>query len=1071
MIDTFPAHCRYPDISSENPKSTVVEHHLKHASTKTINQNRRRSKSVDDWDHDRRKSIEGGKSRPIDSSVAVPRFDGSGDLELFLKRFKSVAQYYSWTESEKLFRLEHAMSDNAQYVLMDAPPATSVNTFIDILRSRFGFATNAEHYRAELSHLRRGSLSIKELHLEVRRLVNKAFPGEWSTSTEIYARDAFLSALNDPELRRRVLLTVPPPETLTSAFDLAARAITLDGTDTSERRDVSCSRTNQQATKKQYQARSIVEKSIATTEVQPQINVSDLHKQLVELQSAVAMLRTEPPPIMVEQNQRVGRLTGASRMDRSQGIVCWRCKQTGHKAYHCTVHKAAAVSSDPARANILSASMRSKIKVYLPIVYEGHTFHVLLDTGCDLSVMSSRTLPNLSYVPCVRDMLAANMSPVPILGKATVSFSVAGHTLQHEFLVSDAVEEIIFGSDWLVANRCQWDFDKGILSIGSLSKPYQVQLIHVRPHRHVRRIYARNTVELKPYSQSDVAVRSMWSTMPMSAAEWLVEAKELHPGVHLARTLISNEDSETYVRILNSSPVTCTMEAGGLLAHAELVDSAQYNGNEVCSSNDQEHVECLIDALPSELTPEQRLRAEDFIKSYAYVFSKSASDLGRNRTLPHRINTGVNPPVKEPLRRHPYAHLAEIEHNVQEMLSAKVIEPAQSAWSSNVLLVRKKDGSMRFCVDYRKLNNTTIKDSYPLPRIDSCLESLGGSYYFSTLDLRTGYWQTELQPEDADKTAFVTRSGQYRFTVLSMGLANAPGQFQRLMDLILAGLTFECCLVYLDDIICYSRTFEEHLTRLGTIFDRLAKANLKLKASKCQLFQTEVHFLGHIVSRQGIAADPEKIRTVANWPRPRNLREVRSFLGLSGYYRKFVAGYADIAKPLHMLTNKEQSFEWKEAQEQSFQKLKDKLITAPILSSPADEGIYVLDTDASLTGLGAVLQQKQNEELKVIAYGSRCLSRSEQNYSTTRRELLAMIYGFKQFRQFLLGRKFILRVDHSALVYLRTTRDLMGQAARWLEFIEEYDFDLVHRAGTAHGNCDALSRFPYDSETDINGTE
>jgi len=258
----------------------------------------------------------------------------------------------------------------------------------------------------------------------------------------------------------------------------------------------------------------------------------------------------------------------------------------------------------------------------------------------------------------------------------------------------------------------------------------------------------------------------------------------------------------------------------------------------------------LIDALPSELTPEQRLRAEDFIKSYAYVFSKIVSDLGRNRTLPHRINTGVNSPVKEPLRLHPYAHLAEIERNVQEMLSAKLIEPAQSACSSNVLLVRKKDGSMRLSVDYRKLNNITVKDSYPLPRIDSCLESLGGSYHFSTFDLRTGYWQTKLQPEDADKTAFVTRSGQYRFKVLTMGLANAPGQIQRLMDLLLVGLTFECCLVYLDDIICYSRTFEEHLTRLGTIFDRLAKANLKLKASKCQLFQ------GHeTCGRSGVFSD------------------------------------------------------------------------------------------------------------------------------------------------------------------------------------------------------------------------
>jgi hypothetical protein len=245
--------------------------------------------------------------------------------------------------------------------------------------------------------------------------------------------------------------------------------------------------------------------------------------------------------------------------------------------------------------------------------------------------------------------------------------------------------------------------------------------------------------------------------------------------------------------------------------------------------------------------------------------------------LPHRINTGDYPPVRQPLRRQPYAHQAEIERNIQEMLAAKVIEPAQLPWQSNVLLVPKRDNTFRFTVNYRSVNNITVKDSYALPRIDACLDSLRGSGYFSTLDLRAGYWQTELASEDADMTAFCTRSGQYKFVVLLMGLCNAPSLFQWLMDLVLAGMTYESCLVFLDDIICFSRSFDEHLKRLGTIFERLAQANLKLRASKCQLFKTKVRFLGYIVSSAGIATDPEKIRVVANWPTPRNLHEVRSF--------------------------------------------------------------------------------------------------------------------------------------------------------------------------------------------------
>jgi hypothetical protein len=338
-----------------------------------------------------------------------------------------------------------------------------------------------------------------------------------------------------------------------------------------------------------------------------------------------------------------------------------------------------------------------------------------LDIGCDLSILSSRALPNLPYFRDAQDMYAANMSPLPILGKTVVSFSVAGQVMQHEFLVSDAVEEIVFGSDWLVMNRCQWNFDSGTLTIGSLPEPCQIQLINAGPHRHPRRIYAKNTVELKPHSQSDVAVKSVWSKLPLQAADWLVEAKELHPGVLLARTLILNVDHGAYVRVLNAGPVSCTVTAGELLADADAVESGSNNDTMICSANGFEHVQCLIDALPSELSPEERKQAEELIKSYAHVFSKSATDFSRNRILPHHINTGTNPPVKEPLRRHPYAHLAEIVRNVQEMLAAKVIEPTQSARSSNVLLVRKKDFSMRFCVDYRKLNSLTVKDSYPLP--------------------------------------------------------------------------------------------------------------------------------------------------------------------------------------------------------------------------------------------------------------------------------------------------------------------------------------------------------------------
>jgi transposase InsO family protein len=941
--------------------------------------------------------------------------------------------------------------------------------YMATLRSRFGFVANAEQYRAELSRLRRGTKTIHALNLEVRRLVNKAFPGSWSRSTEVYARDAFLRALENEELRNRILMTMPPPETLAAAYELAVRAYAVTG-DTTKTED---------ARNRPYRARAVGSEGetplLERDEAEHQAVVA-LQRQVGALQAAMEKLASSNA-----SQQPAAASTGDSREPPARTnttvrstIICFYCHQPGHLFRNCPKRKTTKPSESSAHAKVLSTTKRHQVSVYLPIRYQQKEYRALLDTGCDISVLSSNILPDLSYQECSQRMTAANSSSIPIQGSTTVEFVVEGKPMTYRFLVSNAIDEIILGSDFLADYQCVWEFANSRLTITTELESFAVSLRTGHRRECVRRLYASSTVEVPPYSQQDIGARTVWSTLP-PATGWLVEPSELRPGVLLARTLLSDDTTGAQLRILNSTPTACLVSEGELLGVAEPVDAGgsattiadrTTTGNESSTvqqsqpTTGKEHVQYLIDALPAELTAEQKHAATKFIEGYSHAFSKTATDLGRNRMVPHRIDTGSHPPVRQPLRRQPYAHLPEIEKNVNELLKAKVIEPAQSCYNSNVLLVRKKDGTMRFCVDYRKLNSNTTKISYPLPRIDTCLESLGGAQYFSTLDLRSGYWQTEIAEEDRDKTAFSTRSGQYRFTVLSMGLANAPAQFQRLMDMVLIGLNFETCLIYLDDIICFSRTFDEHLTRLSAIFDRLVDSNLKLSAKKCHLFQPEVDFLGHVVSRQGIAVSPDKIRAVLHWPTPQNVHEVRSFLGLAGYYRKYVYRYADIAKPLQILTSKDAPFIWGDAQEEAFCNLKLRLTSAPILSSPIDDGMYILDTDASQIGLGAVLQQVQDDKVKVIAYGSRNLTRAEQNYNTTRRELLAVVYGLKQFRQFLLGRHFLLRVDHSALTYLRKTPEVMGQAARWLEFIEEYDFSIRHRAGSAHSNCDALSRKP-----------
>src|SRR5215469_4142133 len=280
--------------------------------------------------------------------------------------------------------------------------------------------------------------------------------------------------------------------------------------------------------------------------------------------------------------------------------------------------------------------------------------------------------------------------------------------------------------------------------------------------------------------------------------------------------------------------------------------------------------------------------------------------------------------------------------------------------ASNVVLVLKKDKSIRCCVDYRRLNDCIRKDAYPLPKIVDCFDALGGTRYYSSLDLRQGYYQVAMDEASKDKTSFVTRRGTYRFKVMPFGLCNAPATFSRLMDLVLSGLSLSICLVYLDDILVFSRTVEEHAERLELVFQRLRKANLKLKPSKCSLLQTEVSFLGHRISADGITTDPAKIESIVNWPVPTSISEVRSFVGLCSYYRRFVKDFSEIAAPLHDLTKKHAKFVWTADCQNAFEVLKEHLTTAPILTMPVDEGEYRLDTDASAGSLGAVLCQVQD---------------------------------------------------------------------------------------------------------------
>ena len=326
-----------------------------------------------------------------------------------------------------------------------------------------------------------------------------------------------------------------------------------------------------------------------------------------------------------------------------------------------------------------------------------------------------------------------------------------------------------------------------------------------------------------------------------------------------------------------------------------------------------------------------------------------------------------------------------------------------------------------------------------------------------------------MDPSDKEKTAFSTPFGLYQFRVMPFGLCNAPSTFQRLMELVLRGLQWETCLVYLDDIIIFSHTIEEHLQRLKEVFDRLREAGLKLKPGKCHLLQKSVHYLGHIVSSNGVETDPGKTKIINAWSTPTKLKELRQFLGITSYYRRFVKDFACTAAPLYCLTEEGKPWNWTDECQEAFELLKRKLVSPPILAFPDFNCTFVVDCDASNNGLGAVLSQLSDSE-KVVAYASRTLSKAERKYSATRREMLSLVWAVRHFRPYLYGRKFIVRTDHSALQWLRSFREPEGQVARWLEQLAEFNFDVEHRPGRKHGNADALSRHLCSQPEDDSST-
>lgn len=491
------------------------------------------------------------------------------------------------------------------------------------------------------------------------------------------------------------------------------------------------------------------------------------------------------------------------------------------------------------------------------------------------------------------------------------------------------------------------------------------------------------------------------------------------------------------------------------LPSKQLEKASKHENAELCSMMLYVYPNALFNMNASNNSVE----VKSMLDKYEDVFAMPTA-LPPKRSHDHKIPliAGANPVNIRPYR-HPPNQKDAIELMVKELLDAGVIRASHSPFSSPIVMVKKKDGSWRMCVDYRQLNKSTVKDKFPIPVIEELIDELQGAQVFSKLDLRSGYHQIRMCDEDISKTAFKTHEGHYEFLVMPFGLTNAPSTFQSLMNEVFKPFLRQFVLVFFDDILIYSKDLTTHLQHLELVLQVMRKNQLLAKASKCSFAVPQVEYLGHIITANGVATDPAKIKAMKEWPIPHNIKQLRGFLGLTGYYRRFVQGYAMVSQPLTNLLKKN-SFKWSTQAQLAFEHLKEAMISAPVLRLPNFDKEFVVETDASGTGIGAVLQQEGHP----IAYLSKSLSLRHQALSTYEKEFMAVVFALEKWRGYLLDRHFKIKTDHFSLKYLLDQRMTTPFQVKWLPKLLGFDYEISYKKGAENVVADALSRVPSGVE-------
>lgn len=573
---------------------------------------------------------------------------------------------------------------------------------------------------------------------------------------------------------------------------------------------------------------------------------------------------------------------------------------------------------------------------------------------------------------------------------------------------------------------------------------------------------------------------------PVDKEVLMVDSSPMAPlpaGVLLQPMVVQREEvniSHFRIFVQNESSTKTVIPEGTIIGHMYLTDAV--TNLSPSKTADTEFVANLINFGDSPISEDWKQRLCRKLSARSQVFSVHEWDVGLAKGVEHTIRMSDSRPFRERSRRLAPADLEDVRKHLQDLLRAGIIKESRSSYASPIVIVRKKNGAIRMCIDYQLLNSRTIPDQYTTPCIDEILDSMTGSKWFSVLDLRSGYYQIAMAEEDKEKTAVICPLGFFQFERMPQGVTGAPATFQRLMEKAVGDMNLLEVLVYLDDLIVFGRTLEEHEERLLKVLDRLAEVGLKISLDKCQFCLPKVKYLGHIVSADGVSPDPSKVEAVTSWPRPTHLKALQSFLGFRGYYQRFIASYAAIVRPLSELTKgyaptqkgkkwdkdntktyrkESEPFgeRWDESCTEAFHNIIHCLIHAPVLAFADPSKPYSLHVDASLRGLGAVLYQEHSQGLRPVAFASRKLKTSERNYPVHQLEFLALKWMVvDKFHDYLYGTRFTVRTNNNPLTYVLSTAKLSAVGHRWLSALSTYDFDIHYRPGRHNVDADMLSR-------------